>query len=92
VGDSVDYTITLSNNSSADTPDMICVADDDLLGELFNGVLALGDTVLTPSRTVLAGDPDPLVNTVTLTCSPDGFPNVLEESDSHFAGWLPQRA
>jgi hypothetical protein len=32
---------------------------------------------------VQEGDPDPLVNTVTLTCSPDGFPNVLEASASH---------
>ncbi|WP_461516285.1 hypothetical protein [Porticoccus sp.] len=83
VGDSVDYTITLSNNSSADTPAMSCTATDSLLGEVFNGVLPLGDTVLTPSRVVQQGDPDPLVNTVTLSCSPDGFPNVLEASDDH---------
>ncbi len=83
IGDDVNYNITLSNNSSADTPAMNCVADDSLLGELFNDVLPPGDTVLTPSRTVQAGDPDPLVNTVTLTCSPAGFPNVLEKSDSH---------
>lgn len=83
VGDTVNYTITLSNNSSADTPDLNCVATDDLLGEVFNGVLPAGDTVLTPSRTVLAGDPDPLVNTVTLACSVAGFPNVLGGSDSH---------
>ena len=30
-----------------------------------------------------AGDPDPLDNTVTLTCSPEGFPNVLTASDDH---------
>jgi uncharacterized repeat protein (TIGR01451 family) len=83
VGDSVDYTITLSNNSSADTPAMNCTANDSLLGSVFSGVLPLGDTVLTPSRTVLGTDPDPLVNTVTLTCSPAGFPNVLEASASH---------
>ncbi|WP_461519162.1 hypothetical protein [Porticoccus sp.] len=83
VGDSVDYTITLSNNSSADTPAMSCTATDSLLGEVFNGVLPLGDTVLTPSRVVQQGDPDPLVNTVTLNCSPDGFPNELEASDDH---------
>ncbi|WP_341502586.1 hypothetical protein [Gallaecimonas sp. GXIMD4217] len=83
VGDDVDYSITLSNNSSADTPDLHCVATDSLLGVVFDDVLPLGDTVLTPSYTVQAGDPDPLVNTVTLTCSPDGFPNVLEASDGH---------
>jgi uncharacterized repeat protein (TIGR01451 family) len=83
VGDDVDYTITLSNNSSADTPAMICTAEDTLLGTVFSGTLPLGDTVINTSRTVLETDPDPLENTVTLTCSPDGFPNVLEESDSH---------
>ncbi|WP_341502588.1 hypothetical protein [Gallaecimonas sp. GXIMD4217] len=83
VGDEVDYSITLSNNSSADTPDLHCVATDSLLGVVFDDVLPLGDTVLTPSRTVQAGDPDPLVNTVDLSCSPAGFPNVLDASDSH---------
>ena len=83
VGDPVNYMITLSNNSSADTPALNCIATDDLLGEVFNGVLPAGDTVLTPSRTVLAGDPDPLVNTVTLACSVAGFSNVLGGSDSH---------
>jgi hypothetical protein len=83
VGDPVDYTFTLSNNSSADTPAMNCTASDDLLGTVFDGVLPLGDTVIHKSRTVLQNDPDPLVNTVTLTCSPDGFPNVLTASASH---------
>ncbi|HWR66817.1 MAG TPA: hypothetical protein VN364_11930 [Bellilinea sp.] len=83
VGDPVDYTITLTNTSSADTPAMECTATDTLLGEVFNGVLALGDTVLNESYTVQAGDPDPLLNTVTLTCSPTGFPNVLTASDDH---------
>jgi len=83
VTDPVDYIITLSNNSSADTPAMRCTAIDSLLGEVFSGVLPLGDTVINTSRIVQEGDPDPLVNTVTLTCSPDGFPNVLETSASH---------
>lgn len=83
VGDDVKYTITLSNNSSADTPDMICSADDTLLGNVFSGVLPPGDTIIMRTRTVQPGDPDPLENTVTLTCSPDGFPNVLDTSASH---------
>jgi uncharacterized repeat protein (TIGR01451 family) len=85
LGDDVDYTITLSNNSSADTPAMSCTATDSLLGTVFgpDATLPLGDTVLNLSRTVQAGDPDPLVNTVTLTCSPDGFTNVYEKSASH---------
>jgi len=83
VGDSVNYTITLSNNSSVDTPAMNCTASDSLLGTVFDGVLPLGDTVINTSRTVQQGDPDPLVNTVALTCSPEGFPNVLTASDDH---------
>jgi uncharacterized repeat protein (TIGR01451 family) len=39
--------------------------------------------VTNASRTVAAGDPDPLVNSASVTCSPTGFPNVLTASDSH---------
>ncbi|MEN8207245.1 MAG: hypothetical protein ABFS24_14740, partial [Pseudomonadota bacterium] len=85
VGDDVDYTITLHNTSSGNTPALTCTATDTLLGEVFSGVLPAGDTVINKSRTVLAGDPNPLGNTVTLSCSlPDGFTNVLEDAqDSH---------
>ncbi|MEK6687915.1 MAG: hypothetical protein AABZ01_05575, partial [Gemmatimonadota bacterium] len=83
IGDDVDYTITLTNCSSDDTPALDCVADDSLLGVVFAEVLPLGDTEIDLSRTVLDTDADPLVNTVTLTCSPEGFPNVLEASDDH---------
>jgi hypothetical protein len=83
VGDDVDYTITLTNSSSGDTPAMICTAVDSLLGTVFNGTLLPGDTVLNLNRTVQAGDADPLVNTVTLSCSPYGFPNSLTTSASH---------
>jgi len=83
VGDDVNYVITLSNNSSADSPALSCTATDTLLGEVFNGVLPPGDTVVNSSYTVQGGDPDPLTNTVTLRCSPEGYPNTLEESASH---------
>jgi uncharacterized repeat protein (TIGR01451 family) len=83
LGDEVDYTFTLSNNSSADTPALDCTATDDVLGEIFSGTLAPGDTVVNRTRAVEAGDPDPLVNTVTLTCTVVGFGNVLEATDSH---------
>ncbi len=90
VGDPVDYTITLSNNSSSDTPALNCTATDSLLGEVFNGVLPLGDTVINTSRTVQEGDPDPLVNTVDLNCTVQAVPeegfdggNVLTASASH---------
>jgi len=82
VGDTVDYEITLINDSSADTPALNCVATDSLLGEVFNGVLPLAGEVINVSRDVAAGDDDPLVNTVTLVCSPEGFENQVEDSAS----------
>ena len=39
VGDTVDYVITLSNDSSADTPAMTCSANDPMFGNVFSGVL-----------------------------------------------------
>jgi hypothetical protein len=83
IGDTVNYTITLSNDSSADTPALDCTATDPMFGTVFDGALPSGDTVIYKTHTVGGGDADPLVNTVTLTCSPEGFPNVLEASDGH---------
>jgi uncharacterized repeat protein (TIGR01451 family) len=84
VGDPVDYTITVDNTSSADTPDLSCTVDDTLLGSYGPQVIASGDDwVINDSRVVEGTDPDPLVNTATVTCSPAGFPNVLTDSDSH---------
>jgi len=81
VGDEVNYTITLNNTSSGDTPAMICTAVDSLLGIVFGpAVLPLDDTLLNLQRTVLDTDPDPLVNEVTLTCSPEGWENVYTAS------------
>ena len=78
VGDPIDYTITLSNNSSAGTPDLNCTATDSLLGVVFGpAVLPLGDTVIGVQRNVQAGDPNPLVNTVVLDCSVAGFTNTV---------------
>ena len=88
VGDDVDYTITLTNTSSADSPDLECVISDDLLSltpEQANVTLAHDDPahVINVSRTVLGSDADPLVNTAEVDCSPIGFPNLLEASDGH---------
>jgi uncharacterized repeat protein (TIGR01451 family) len=87
VGDTVGYTITLTNTSSADTPALTCSISDPLLGGLLASgvVLASGaNHVLTPSYVVLAGDADPLLNTATATCTVgEGFGNVLNASDGH---------
>ena len=96
-GDSVSYTITVTNIGSVDSPSLVGgTITDTLLGDLLdpanpfvvlNGcaaTLATGAScVITAARTVLPGDPDPLDNTVTVSYTPDGFPNVISASDSH---------
>src|SRR5262249_50882119 len=81
IGDPVDYTFTITNTSSADSPNLINASGgDSLLGNL----LAVGNPFVTSSnadgslspgevwtiqarRVVQAGDPDPLPNTVTVS-------------------------
>jgi uncharacterized repeat protein (TIGR01451 family) len=84
VGDVVNYTITATNTSSADAPNCVGAVVDSLLGINQAVNLASGaNVVITASRAIAASDPNPLVNTATLTCSPVGFPNVLTASDTH---------
>jgi Domain of unknown function DUF11 len=82
VGDGVNYTLTLNNTSSPDTPDLVCTVKDAQLGVDKQVTLAsgAGDVTNVP-YTVQAGDPDPLINTANVSCSPTGFPNVLTASD-----------
>jgi uncharacterized repeat protein (TIGR01451 family) len=85
VGDPVNYTIVVTNTSSADSPNLTCTVSDPLLGISEQINLAPGATNTTNATyTVKAGDPDPLVNTASVDCTVDGFPNVLAtQSDSH---------
>lgn len=91
VGDAVDYQLTVTNTSSADSPNLSCTLSDPLLGLSKSLSLAPGASDTTAaSRTVQPGDPDPLVNTATVTCTVDavpsaGFPggNQLSASASH---------
>src|SRR5512134_1351619 len=92
VGDSVDYTITFNNTSSADTPDLTCDFSDSLLGALDQDIVVAsgGNHVINTSRTVVAGDPDPLVNTASVTCTVAAVPaagfaggNTLTASEGH---------
>jgi uncharacterized repeat protein (TIGR01451 family) len=74
IGDPVHYTITLKNTSpsggAAGTPTLSCTLVDTLVGINETVSLAPGGTVSrTPTYTVKAGDPDPLVNTVTADCT-----------------------
>jgi uncharacterized repeat protein (TIGR01451 family) len=82
--DDVRYTLTLGNTSTSDTPDLQCTITDAMLGPIGNVTLASGATaVFNRTYTVKASDPDPLVNTASVSCSPTGFPNVLTAEDSH---------
>jgi uncharacterized repeat protein (TIGR01451 family) len=81
VDGAVNYLIIVENTSSDDSPNLIGNVTDTLLGDLGPVNLAPGETaVFTPSLVVLDTDPNPLENTATVTVSPEGFPNVLEES------------
>jgi|GEM_PF-2882438 len=81
VGDEITYTVTVTNNSSGDTPALSCTFDDDVAG--------INDQAITPgvgynyNYTVQEGDPDPLVNTATVSCTIAGFDNVLQDTDQH---------
>ncbi|MEA3423694.1 MAG: hypothetical protein U9Q80_07875, partial [Bacillota bacterium] len=106
VGETINYTITVKNTSSLDTPDLIGTVTDSLFGTIDPAlVFAAGDSdkVYNVSYTVQSGDPDPLVNVVTVVVSPDGFPNVLRAEarwevelilyqDETAWGYLPDKA
>jgi uncharacterized repeat protein (TIGR01451 family) len=84
VGDDVNYTIIVTNTSSADTPNLVCTVTDAKLGINKPVTLASGAQNATNAvYTVQAGDSDPLLNTASVSCSPTGFPNVLTASDGH---------
>ncbi len=86
VGDAVDYTIVVTNTSSADTPNLTCTISDTLLTVPTPTVtLAPGATATRNiSRTTQAGDPDPLVNTASVSCTVGGgFGNTVSASASH---------
>ena len=81
--DDVNYTLTLNNTSSVDSPDLECTITDAKLGVSESVTLAPGGSSVTNvPYTVQAGDSDPLVNTANVSCSPEGFPNILTASDS----------
>ncbi len=86
------YNFTITNTSSADTPDLILDSViDDVLGDLTALAFAAGGDVLTDgeivnfstTRTALITDPSPLVNVVTVLYHPEGFPNDVTDDDDH---------
>lgn len=91
-GDNVTYTFTITNTSSNDSPNLVLDSvSDNILGSLAADAAAAGCTSLAPgasctfnkSRVVQPGDPNPLVNTVTVHYHPQGFPNDITAQASH---------
>ncbi|TXS91221.1 hypothetical protein FV139_15885 [Parahaliea maris] len=79
-GDTINYTYTLTNTSSDNTPALSCTVSDPDLG--LDGPIAFSDTgVALGSQT--APDETSVTNTATVTCSIDGFPNEVDDTDSH---------
>jgi hypothetical protein len=87
VGDLVNYSFTATNDSSAGTPELTCSITDSLLGTVGSSfTLAVGAShTENASRTVLDGDPDPLLNTATVNCTVGGgFGNSISaDSNQH---------
>ncbi len=91
VGGVVSCTIVVTNDSSADSPGLINgTIVDTLTGDLLDPANLAVDSsdctadlptgascTIVTTRMVLAADPNPLVNVVTVHYNPDGFPNDI---------------
>jgi hypothetical protein len=79
IGDDTDYTITLTNSSSADTPDMSCTITDAKLGIVQGTTLVAGQAPFVIDKTVAMPDTpdDPYIKTASEECTYVDFPNVL---------------
>ena len=76
IGDKVDYTITLANTSSADTPDLVCTISDPKVGVNEPVTLASGASkvVNVDDFEIPADAADPFPNEATATCASAGLP------------------
>jgi hypothetical protein len=93
VGETITYNFVINNLSSADSPDLVLDSvTDTVLGDLTATAVANGcDPLASPGGTcaftfdytIQAGDPNPLVNVVTVHYHPDGFPNDITDDDDH---------
>jgi hypothetical protein len=83
--DSVDYTITVHNLSTSDTPTITCRVTDSLLSvdKSFTWNTSSGQVNTTNKPRVFQdSDPDCLDNTANLHCTIAGFPNVINKNAS----------
>ncbi|MHB1455195.1 MAG: hypothetical protein ACYCYM_14755, partial [Saccharofermentanales bacterium] len=83
IGDTVDYTITVSNNSSSDTPAMAFDIVDAMLGvNEQDVVIANGASYIIHKNgfVIPEGAADPFVNTVSVHATVAGFPNTYDDT------------
>ena len=79
IGDEVTYHFELFNTSSADTPPLVCTITDPMIGFEAQTVLASSTSEGWTATFVIPLDAnDPMFNTASASCSPEGFPNVIE--------------
>jgi len=92
VGAPVTYEITITNDGSPDSPDLVLDSiSDSLLGDLTGAAFGSGCDALPAGsactfsivRVVEPFDPDPLENSVAVHYHPIGFESPLSSSDSH---------
>ena len=84
IGDAIDYTILVTNTTSANTPNLVGSVTDPYDGSVTAVNLAPGGTYTETGNFVIsAGASDPFTRSASVTASPAGFPNVLTASDGH---------
>jgi uncharacterized repeat protein (TIGR01451 family) len=85
-GDTVTYSVTITNTSSSDSPDLVLNSFSDSLVSSVTPPDACKDLAPGASCTfsytyaVQSGDPNPLANTATVHYHPSGFPNDITNS------------
>jgi hypothetical protein len=86
VGDTANYSVTIKNTSSSDSPDLVFDSFSDSKAGSVSvpaacNTLAVGAScTVSYTYTVQAGDADPLVNTATAHYHPTGFTNDIHNS------------
>jgi hypothetical protein len=87
-GGSVDYTISLRNASSADTPGLACTISDPLLQVEEQVSLAPGEvhTLCVPDHVVPIDAQGAYTNTATARCTPAGFDTAVDAE----ATWITE--
>jgi uncharacterized repeat protein (TIGR01451 family) len=91
-GATVDYTLTLNNASSGDTPPLDCEIVDALLGVNATPTLTSGQSVTVNASMTFLTTATPFVNKAHALCSPQGFTNKLPARDTVTVNVIPSNA